>query len=150
QENPNNPSGNVHFPPASELCPPDLLTVAPATPVPAYRDRFGNWCSRIVAPPGRVRLRSNGIVRDSGRPDAVPTFARQVALQDLPEETLLFLLGSRYCETDLLSDLAWSLFGHTTAGGARVQAICDFVHNHISFNYQNARSTRTAWEAYNE
>jgi transglutaminase-like putative cysteine protease len=141
---------NVHYSRASDIVTPDLLTVEPATPVTAYRDRFGNWCSRIVAPPGRVRLRSNGIVRDSGRPDAVPTFARQVALQDLPEETLLFLLGSRYCETDLLSDLAWSLFGNTTPGGSRVQAICDFVHDHISFNYQNARSTRTAWEAYNE
>jgi transglutaminase-like putative cysteine protease len=76
--------------------------------------------------------------------------AQQHEVRDLPEETLVFLLGSRYCETDLLSDIAWSLFGHTQPGWARVQAICDFVHNHISFNYQNARSTRTAWDAFNE
>ena len=77
-------------------------------------------------------------------------FAQQHALQDLPEDTLVFLLGSRYCETDLLSEAAWSRFGQSPPGWPRVQAICDFVHNHIAFNYQNARPTRTAWEAYNE
>ena len=141
---------NIHYSRASDIVTPDLLTTDPETRVTAYRDRFGNWCSRLLAPPGRIRLKSMGLIRDSGQPDPVPTFARQLALEDLPEDTLVFLLGSRYCETDLLSDIAWSHFGYTTPGWSRVQAICDFVHNHIAFNYQNARHTRTAWETYNE
>ena len=72
------------------------------------------------------------------------TIAGQAPVEELPEETLVYLLGSRYCETDLLSNTAWQLFGGTTPGYPRVQAICDYVHNHIAFNYQNARSTRTA------
>jgi transglutaminase-like putative cysteine protease len=141
---------NVHYSRASDIVRPDLLTTDPETRVTSYRDRFGNWCSRLVAPIGRIRLKGDGVISDSGRQEVLATSARQVPLQDLPEDTLVFLLGSRYCETDLLSDQAWSLFGWTTPGGPRVQAICDYVHNHIAFNYQNARSTRTAWEAYNE
>jgi transglutaminase-like putative cysteine protease len=141
---------NVHYSRASDIVSPDCLTTDPETPITAYRDGFGNWCSRIVAPIGRIRLTSTGVVRDSAKPDVLTTFARQHALQDLPEETLVFLLGSRYCETDLLSEAAWSRFGQSTPGWSRVQAICDFVHNHIAFDYQKARSTRTAWEAFNE
>ncbi len=141
---------NVHYSRASDIVTPDCLTTDPETPITAYRDGFGNWCSRIVAPIGRIRLTSTGVVRDSAEPDVVAPFAEQHALQDLPEETLVFLLGSRYCETDLLSEVAWSRFGQSTPGWSRVQAICDFVHNHIAFDYQKARSTRTAWEAFNE
>jgi transglutaminase-like putative cysteine protease len=141
---------NVHYSRASDIVTPDLLSTDPATNVTAYRDGFGNWCSRIVAPAGRTRLKAMGVVRDSGQPDALSPFARQHALQDLPEDTLVFLLGSRYCETELLTAAAWSLFGNSLPGWPRVQAICDFVHNHIAFNYLNARPTRTAWEAYNE
>jgi transglutaminase-like putative cysteine protease len=65
-----------------------------------------------------------------------------------PEEALVFLLGSRYCETDRLSDIAWSLFGKTPLGWGRVQAICDYVHRHIAFGYEHARASRTALEAY--
>jgi transglutaminase-like putative cysteine protease len=141
---------NVHYSRAADLVTPDRLITDPQTPVKAYRDGFGNWCSRIVAPLGRIRLKGSGVVRDSATPDVLAPFARQNALQDLPEETLVFLMGSRYCETDRLSEAAWSRFGQTVPGWSRVQAICDFVHNHIAFNYQNARSTRTAWEAFNE
>ena len=141
---------NVHYSRASDIVRPDCLTTDPETPITAYRDGFGNWCSRIVAPIGRIRLTSTGVVRDSATPDVLTIFAQQHALQDLPEETLVFLLGSRYCETDLLSEVAWSRFGQSTPGWSRVQSICDFVHNHIVFDYQKARSTRTAWEAFNE
>ena len=141
---------NVHYSRASDIVRPDCLTTDPETPITAYRDGFGNWCSRIVAPIGQIRLRGTGVVRDSAKPDVLTTFAEQHALQDLPEETLVFLLGSRYCETDLLSEVAWSRFGQSATGGSRVQAICDFVHNHIAFDYQRARSTRTAWEVFNE
>ena len=141
---------NVHYSRASDIVTPDCLTTDPATPVTAYRDGFGNWCSRIVAPMGRIRLTSTAVVRDSAQPDVLTPGAQQHVLQELPEETLVFLLGSRYCETDLLSEAAWSRFGQSPPGWARVQAICDFVHNHISFDYQKARPTRTAWEAFNE
>ncbi|MFZ3214009.1 MAG: transglutaminase family protein [Terriglobales bacterium] len=141
---------NIHYSRASDIVTPDCLTTDPETPVTAYRDGFGNWCSRIVAPIGRIRLTSTGVVRDSAEPDVVTPSAQQHALQELPEETLVFLLGSRYCETDLLSEAAWSRFGQSTPGWARVQAICDFVHNHIAFDYQKARPTRTAWKAFNE
>jgi transglutaminase-like putative cysteine protease len=141
---------NVHYSRASDIVTPDLLITDPETPITAYRDGFGNWCTRIVAPIGRIRLTSTGVVRDSGQTDVLTPFAQQHPLQELPEDTLVFLLGSRYCETDLLSDAAWSRFGQTTPGWSRVQAICDFVHNHIVFDYQKARPTRTAWEAFNE
>jgi len=141
---------NIHYSRASDIVSPDLLTTDPLTQVTSYRDRFGNWCSRIVAPIGKIRLKGMGVIRDSGQPERLATSAQQVALQDLPEDTLVFLMGSRYCETDLLSNVAWAQFGQTPLGGPRVQAICDFVHDHITFNYQNARPTRTAWEAFNE
>ncbi|MGO9441685.1 MAG: transglutaminase-like domain-containing protein [Terriglobales bacterium] len=141
---------NIHYSRALDIVSPDCLITDPQTPVTAYRDGFGNWCSRIVAPMGRIRLTSTGVVRDSAQPDVLTPSAQQHVLQELPEETLVFLLGSRYCETDLLSETAWSRFGQSPPGWARVQAICDFVHNHISFDYQKARPTRTAWEAFNE
>jgi transglutaminase-like putative cysteine protease len=116
----------------------------------AYRDAFGNWCSRIVAPKGQIRLSADAVVNDTGQPDIVAPLAQQRPVQDLPAETLVFLLGSRYCETDRLSQIAWDLFGKTPTGWARVQAICDFVHHHIVFGYEHARATKTAWEAFNE
>jgi transglutaminase-like putative cysteine protease len=141
---------SVHGSRALDLVVPDNPTTEPAVPITAYRDGFGNWCHRIVAPPGRIRISACGVVKDSGGPDVVVPAAKQLPVEDLPEETLVFLLASRYCEVDLLSGLAWSLFGNTPLGWQRVQAICDFVHNHISFDYQQARPTRTAWEVYNE
>jgi len=140
----------MHFSRASDVVVPDWLTTSPAVPITSYRDLFGNWCSRIVAPPGRIHLSADGLVRDTGLPDEIVPSASQHAVEDLPPDTLGYLLGSRYCETDRLSDIAWSLFEKTPPGWERVQAICDFVHNHITFGYEHARATKTAWEAYNE
>ena len=141
---------NVHFTRVSDLVGRDDLMVDPPLPMQAYRDSFGNWCTRLVAPKGRMRISANAVVRDTGAVDAFAPDARQIPVPELPEETLLFLLGSRYCETDRLSEIAWKLFGKGPTGWGRVQAICDFVHNHITFGYENARATRTALEAYNE
>lgn len=141
---------NIHYTRVSDLVVPDHLVTDPSVPLSAYRDGFGNWCTRLVAPPGRIRLSTDAVVRDSGEPDVVAPDARQHPIEDLPEESLVYLLGSRYCETDRLSDMAWSMFGTTPPGWARVQAICDFVHRHIVFGYQHARPTKTAWEAFNE
>jgi transglutaminase-like putative cysteine protease len=141
---------NVHYSRASDIVVPDHLTTEPSVPITGYRDLFGNWCNRIVAPPGQIRLTSRGVLRDTGQPDAVVPSAPQHAVEDLPEEALVFLLGSRYCETDLLSQVAWNLFQTTPPGWARVQAICDYVHNHVTFGYEHARVTKTAFEAFNE
>jgi len=141
---------NIHHSRVADIVIPDHVTTEPAVPVQSYRDTFGNWCSRIVAPSGRIRIASTAVVNDSGAPDPVVGWANQHAVQDLPDDALMFLLGSRYCETDLLSETAWQLFGHAPLGWARVQAICDFVHNHLTFDYATARPTRTAWEAFQE
>ena len=141
---------HVHYSRASDLVVPDQIKTTPAVPLSAYRDGFGNWCSRMVAPPGRTTIASMAVVRDSGEPDVVVPSAWQHAVQDLPEEALVFLLGSRYCDTENLSEVAWNLFGQTPPGWARVQAICDFVHNHIAFGYEHARATKTASQAFHE
>ncbi len=141
---------NVHYSRASDVIVPDHLKTEPSVPITSYRDSFGNWCTRIVAPAGPMRIFASGVVRDSGMPDVVDPSAIQHPVEDLPDETLIFLLGSRYCETDVLSQTAWDLFGNSAPGWPGVQAICDFVHNHIVFNYQNSNPTRTAWQAFNE
>jgi transglutaminase-like putative cysteine protease len=140
----------THFTRASDVIVPDYLTISPAVNVTPYRDGFGNWCSRFVAPAGRVRLAADGVVRDTGLPDVIALEAPQHAVEDLPAETVVFLLGSRYCETDRLSDVAWKLFEKTAPGGARVQAICDFVHHHIAFGYEHASATKTAAEVFDD
>jgi transglutaminase-like putative cysteine protease len=140
----------VHFTRASDVITPDFLTTTPSVPITPYRDAFGNWCSRIVAPKGRMVLTGDGVVRDTGLPDIVVPSAPQHAVEDLPSETIGYLLGSRYCETDRLTEAAWKLFSGTPPGWARVQAICDYVHNHIAFGYEHARPTKTAWDAFTE
>ncbi len=141
---------SIHYSRASDLVRPDHLVTSPAVPVTAYRDLFGNWCSRLVAPAGAFTLSTDALVNDSGLADLVVPSAPQVPVEQLPESALVYLLGSRYCETELLSDIAWQRFGHGPTGWARVQAVCDYVHKHIQFGYQHARRTRTAWEAWNE
>lgn len=141
---------NVHHSRASDLERPDWLVTTPAVPIQSYRDGFGNWCCRLVGPAGRFTLATDGILRDSGDADPVDWTAFQHAVEDLPTETLEFLLGSRYCETDRLSDEAWRLFGQTPLGWPRVQAVCDFVHRHVVFGYEYSRPTRTAADTYQE
>jgi transglutaminase-like putative cysteine protease len=135
---------------AADLESPDTIHTDPAVPVRSYIDGFGNICSRIVAPQGRITLSSAFVVRDSGAWDAVHPEAQQHPVDELPEDVIVFLLGSRYCETDQMSQLAWNQFGHTEPGWSRVQAIVDYAHKHITFDYQRARPTKTAWQAHEE
>ena len=141
---------HVHSTRVSDLLSRDDLLFDPPVPTAAYRDSFGNWCSRVVAPRGRLRVNADALINDSGLADEIVPLAQQVPVPELPEETLLFLLGSRYCETDLLSPVAWQRFGDVPDGWQRVQAICNFVHEHIEFGYQHARRTRSAWEVFDE
>jgi transglutaminase-like putative cysteine protease len=133
----------------------DLLTdhsmrISPNVLAKDYTDVFGNVCTRLVAPAGRIEIRTEFIIKDSGLPDAVAPNAPQVPLHELPDSALMYLLGSRYCDTQKLSDLAWSTFGHVDGGWQRVQAICDYVHDRIQFGYRFARSDRTASEGHQE
>jgi transglutaminase-like putative cysteine protease len=137
---------NVHPSRAADLLEPDDLRLSPEVPRQTYLDSFGNCCTRIVAPRGRFRLWNSTLIRDTGNPDPVDRRAVQVPVERLPTDTLQFLLASRYCEVDQLSGLAWNLFGGTPPGWARVQAICDWVQQHVTFGYQFARSTKTALE----
>jgi transglutaminase-like putative cysteine protease len=139
---------NVHFSRVSDLERPDHLIATPSVFIDGYRDSFGNWCNRLVAPAGSFSLRTDTIVRDPGRPDPSELDAVQHQIQALPSETIMFLIGSRYCETDRLADEAWRLFKHTPLGWPRVQAICDFVHNHITFGYEHSSATRSAADVY--
>jgi len=141
---------SVHPSRLGDLETPDTLRTEPAVPTASYRDGFGNLCHRLLAPPGRLVMSADFIIRDSGLADPQAPHAGQAPVEALPDDVLVFLLGSRYCETDRLSDIAWSLFGGTAPGWPRVQAIIDFVHDHITFGYQHARPTKTAWEVHEE
>jgi transglutaminase-like putative cysteine protease len=140
----------VHYTRAADLIRPDQMLTDPWVPLTLYRDGFGNWCTRLIAPPGQIRISADALIYDRGLPDTTVPNATQTPVERLPEETLVYLLGSRYCDTDRLSEFAWSQFGATTLGWSRVQAVCDFVHGHLTFGYQFARSTRTAFEAFQE
>jgi transglutaminase-like putative cysteine protease len=140
----------VHPSRQHDLITPNRIDFDPPVEATEYKDQFGNICTRVVAPPGQFRIRSDFLIRDSGEPDPVVPDAPQIPVQDLPAETLVFLLGSRYCDTDLMGDTAWSLFKGTPLGWGRVQAICDYVHDRLTFGYGHARATRTAHEGFRE
>jgi transglutaminase-like putative cysteine protease len=141
---------NVHPSRTHDLLEPDELKTEPRLNVTSYFDSFGNRCVRFVAPQGHLRLSSSTLLQDSGEPDEVNWAACQSAVGDLPNEILRYLLNSRYCEVDRLSSVAFELFGQTSPGWARVQAICNWVHNKVTFNYQHARPTKTAMDVFTE
>jgi transglutaminase-like putative cysteine protease len=140
----------VHHSRSHDLVVADVLKCEPEVPIETYHDMFGNWCSRLLAPAGLISMGADTVIRDSGLPDPVHLDAVQHPVPDLPSATLVYLMGSRYCDTDYLSDFAWKTFGTTPLGWARVQSVCDFVHQHIAFGYQFASPTRTAWNAFTE
>ena len=123
----------THFTRASDIIVPDHLTTSPSVPISPYRDGFGNWCSRIVAPAGRCAWPPTAWCATAVSPIRCLPPPRNTLIEDLPADALVYLLGSRYCETDRLSEIAWKLFEATPPGWARVQAICDFVHQPYRF-----------------
>jgi transglutaminase-like putative cysteine protease len=141
---------NVHPSRVPDLLEPDELQTEPRLEVTDYFDTFGNRCSRFVAPPGPLRLTNSTLIRASNNPDEVNLSARQLVVSDLPHEILCYLLNSRYCEVDRFSNIAFELFGNLEPGWGRVQAICNWVHNKVTFNYQHARPTKTALDVFTE
>jgi transglutaminase-like putative cysteine protease len=140
----------VHPSRSADLRRPDRVRVEPALPLEEFTDTFGNRCGRILAPAGTLRLSNDTVVEDSGAPDPVVPDAAQHPVEELPPETLPYLMSSRYCEVDRLGNVAWELFGSTPLGWPRVQAVCDWVHANVRFGYQFARATKTAHDVYQE
>jgi transglutaminase-like putative cysteine protease len=141
---------SIHPSRANDLRSPAIIASNGPAPLEASIDEFGNVRTRTIAPAGIFKLSTQFVVQDTGVPDEVAPWAMEVPVAQLPDESVIFLLGSRYCETDRLSDVAWSLFGNAPRGWARVQAIVDYVHRRLTFGYEFARKTRTAWEAHEE
>jgi transglutaminase-like putative cysteine protease len=141
---------SVHPSRANDLLTPDRMRLDPPVEATEYRDGLGNVCHVIRAPAGRLTISSNMLIRDSGKPDETAPQVPQRSLESLPVDTLVYLLASRYCETDRLMDSAWALFGNVPKGWPLVQAICDYVHDRITFSYQHASPTKTAWDAHAE
>lgn len=127
----------------------DFVT-SPNVPVSTYRDPFGNLCRRTVAPTGDFAITLGGTILDAGAPDPVDASLREVPVAELPDDVLVYLLSSRYCEVDRMGAFAWQQFGNVAPGWPRVQAIVDFVHQHIAFGYHHALDTRTAFDAFTE
>jgi transglutaminase-like putative cysteine protease len=141
---------SVHPSRVADLLAPEKIGCDPPTPLHYYHDSFGNWCGRLVLAPGRTVLSNSATVRDSGLPDAVMPNAQQIPVENLPDEVILYLLPSRYCEIDRMMDLAWSLFKDTPMGWGRVQAICDYVNSYVTFGYQFAAPTKSAHDVHAE
>jgi transglutaminase-like putative cysteine protease len=141
---------SVHPSRHKDLRTPHRILADPDVPMYDYVDAFGNVCTRLTIPAGGVTLSCDFTVADTGEPDVYAPDAQQTPVAELPDDVVQFLLGSRYCETDRMLDTAWQLFGNTTPGWARVQAIVEFAHNHIEFGYHHARPTKTAWDAHQE
>ena len=141
---------HAHSSRRQDLLRPDQMITQPCLVCDTYLDPFGNTCTRVVAPAGDTCITADGLIQDSGLPEPVFADAQEHPVEQLPHEVLIFLLGSRYCETQRLMNDAWFLFGNTAPGWSRVQAVCDFVHQYIEFGYHFARSTKTAWETYGE
>jgi len=138
----------VHPSRIENLKQPEKLIFEPEISVEEYIDNFGNRCGRITAPEGKLRMYKDMIFKDSGEPDIIKPEAQQLEVSQLPPETLEYLLASRYCEVDALSNIAWELFGETPPGWARVQAVCDWVHNNITYGYEHTFFGKTAYQVY--
>ena len=141
---------SVHPSRQNDLLSLHRIELSPSVPSRDGIDLFGNVWTRFVAPAGRVEIRNDFLIEDSGLPDEVAPDARQWEVNDLPDDVFPFLYGSRYCDTQKLTDLAWSLFGPIAGGWQRVQAICDYVNHRIEFGYHHARCDRTASEGHQE
>jgi transglutaminase-like putative cysteine protease len=141
---------SVHPSRNMDLRTPHRIVAAPDVPMYDYVDAYGNVCTRLTVPKGGVTLSADFVIEDDGIPDIRAPDGPQMPVEAIPDEFLVFLLGSRYCETDRLMQVAWNQVGHLTSARDRVEAIVTFVNSHITFGYEHARPDKTAWNAYQE
>jgi transglutaminase-like putative cysteine protease len=141
---------NIHYTRVADLDRADYMLTDPGVPLALYRDGFGNLCTRLVVPAGLTRITADAVINDRGLPEPTVESAQQHPVESLLEETLVYLLSGRFCDTEHLPAVAWNLFGNTVPGWSRVQAICHFVNRHITFDNQFAHQTKTASEAFHE
>ena len=141
---------SIHPSRRADIIGTETIVADPNVPIGFYQDSFGNICGRLVAPAGGVTLRGSALVRDSGLPDVVVPTAQQIPIDQLPDDMLLYLMASRDCETDKLTDVAWSLLGNTRPSWERVAAICTYVHNHVTFGYEHANYMKSAHDVYEQ
>jgi transglutaminase-like putative cysteine protease len=141
---------SVHPSRDADLLTPDNIKPDPPLAMRSYIDHFGNRVTRVEAPVGFIAFSNLFLIQDSGDADETAPDSEMTPIADLPDDVLLFLLQSRYCDSDNLADFAWSNFGMMSGGRQRVQAICDFVHEKIRFSYPDARPTRSASDAMRE
>ncbi len=137
---------NIHPSRVNDIVVPDVLQFNPNVHQSTYFDSFGNVCTRVVAPPGPFQISTSAVIADDGLPDVIDFNAQETPVPMLPNDVLVYLLGSRYCETDRLAPTAWSLFGNVRSGWSRVQAIVAFVHNTVEFGYHHANPTKSAYD----
>jgi transglutaminase-like putative cysteine protease len=138
----------VHPSRTHDLREPDILATHPSTNVECFFDSFGNPCCRFHAPAGQIRLSNSTLIYDTGEPDPVAPWAREIPVEDLPSDVLQYLLNSRYCEVDRMSNIAAQLFGGIPPGWNRVQAVCKWVHESVTFGYQYANAQKTAFDVF--
>ncbi|MGX1319682.1 transglutaminase-like putative cysteine protease [Bradyrhizobium sp. USDA 377] len=141
---------NIHPSRQADIIGKETVVAEPDVPIRFYHDGFGNVCGRLMAPAGGVTLKGSALVRDSGLPDEVMPDAQQIPIEQLPNELLLYLMPSRYCETDKLTDIAWSLFAKSEPGWNRVAAITAFVHGHVTFGYEHAHHMKSAHDVFEQ
>jgi transglutaminase-like putative cysteine protease len=141
---------NVHPSRKKDLREADELRTEPAVKFENFEDSFGNHACRLIAPPGGIRLQNTTLIEDSGQLDEADLNAEELPVERLPVEVLPYLMNSRYCEVDLLSNTAVELFWNVPKGFRRVQAITEWVHNKVTFGYEFANTTRTALGVYTE
>lgn len=141
---------SIHPSRNKDLRTPSRVHSTPNVAMYDYTDGFGNTCSRFTIPSGGVILSTSFVIEDDGAVDVRAPDGVQTPIERLPDNVLVYLLGSRYCETDRLMQAAWAQFGSFASARDRVEAIVDYVHSHIEFGYEHARPDKTAWNGYQE
>jgi transglutaminase-like putative cysteine protease len=126
----------------------ETWTTTPSLPIDEYVDFYGNPVKRLVMPEGELGLRYDAVYSVPDEPDPDGSGLAHPPLEQIPGELLHFTLPSRYCLSDELMGTAWELFGQSEPGWARVQAICDWVHDNLQFQYGTSSPLTTAVDVF--
>jgi len=139
---------NVHYSRVPDLVMPEYIDTFPYVELNQFPDENNNKMTSVILPPGQTTFKILSFVKDSGNLDVIDQNACHTPVQCLPHNVLKFLIGSRYCETDLMSEIAWELFGSFPNGWARVQAAADWIHNNVTFDLRKADCYQSAVQTF--